>query len=154
MAKLLKGSSATLVTVLIGALVAGGVFLYFRNYTQAPPAEPLPTQSDWEIYSSEEYSFSYPNGYAITLPTQSFPALTVEKARNKRVEIFQMEDFGDRPWGFDGTETQEDIDGYVPKETLTVGGGSKQYDVWLFYSENDTRVRDETRAIFESIVVE
>jgi hypothetical protein len=69
------------------------------------------------------------------------------------MEIFQMKDFGDRPWGFSGGETEEEIDGYVPKETLTVGSGDKQYDVWLFYSENDSQTKKELNAIFDSIVI-
>ncbi len=64
-----------------------------------------------------------------------------------------MEDFGDRPWGFSGTETQEEIDGYVPKERLIVGSDGKQYDVWLYYGENDSQTKDELKAIFDSIVV-
>lgn len=137
-----------------------------RVFSQSPEVEvegvgqtaiietiPPSIQSDLETYSSEKYSFNYPNGYTITLPTQSFPALTIEKARNKRMEIFQMKDFGDRPWGFSGGETEEEIDGYVPKETLTVGSGDKQYDVWLFYSENDSQTKKELNAIFDSIVI-
>ena len=112
-----------------------------------------PTESNLKIYSTETYSFSYPIEYTITLPTQSFPALTIEKARNQRVEIFQMKDFGRRPWGFSGDESQEDIDGYVPKETLTVGSGDTQFDVWLFYSENDSQTKEELIAIFDSILI-
>ena len=146
--------SKTILIVIVTAIVVG-VGVYYVTQPQPQPPSPLPAaQPDLKTYSFEKYSFSYPNGYTITLPTQSFPALTVEMARNKRVEIFQMGDFGDRPWGFGGTETQEEIDGYVPKETLTVGSGDKQYDVWLFYSESDSQVRDEVRAIFDSIVVE
>ena len=114
---------------------------------------PPSIQSNLEAYTTEEYSFNYPIGYTITLPTQPFPALNIEKARNKRMEIFQMEDFERRPWGFTGDETQEEIDGYVPKETLTLGSGDKQYDVWLYYGENDTQTKKELDAIFESIVI-
>jgi hypothetical protein len=116
-------------------------------------SEPTATQSNFETFSSDTYSFKYPKDYTITLPTVSFPALTVEKARNKRMEIFQMKDFGDRPFGFSGGESQEDIDGYVPKESLTVGSGEKQYNVWLFYSENDSQTIEELTAIYESIVI-
>ena len=115
--------------------------------------EPPPTQSNLKTYSSETYSFSYPIDYSITLPDPSFPVLTVEKARNKRVEIFQMKDFGDRPFGFSGGETQEEIDGYVPKESLSVGIGDKQYNIWLFYSENDSQTIEELKAIVDSIVI-
>lgn len=64
-----------------------------------------------------------------------------------------MKDFGNRPWGFTGEETQEDIDGYVPKEQLTVGTGENIYDVWLFYSENDTHTQEELKSIYDSIVI-
>ena len=130
-----------------------------RVFSQSPELEvegvtiPPSIQSNLEAYTTEEYSFNYPIGYTITLPTQPFPALNIEKARNKRMEIFQMEDFGRRPWGFSGDETQEEIDGYVPKETLTLGSGDKQYDVWLYYGENDTQTKKELGAIFDSIVI-
>lgn len=132
--------------IIVIAIIVFGVGVY---YVTQPPSIP----SNLETYSSEHYSFSYPREYTVTPATPSFHALTVEKAPNKRVEIFKMEDFGDRPWGFSGKETQEDIDGYVPKETLTVGSGDNQYDVWLYYSENDTQAKNEVRAIFDSIVV-
>ena len=127
-----------LVVVIIVIVVFGGLYYYWQSWQSSRETEPKTVtqppaiQPDLETYSSEEYSFSYPNGYAVTPPTESFFALTVEKARNKRVEIFQMKDFGDRPWGFSGTETQEEIDGYVPKETLKAGSGDKQYDIWLY----------------------
>jgi hypothetical protein len=114
---------------------------------------PPSIQPDLETYSSEIYSFNYPTGYTITLPSQSFPVLIIEKARNKRVEIFQMKDFGDRPWGFSGGETQEEIDGYMPKETLIVGIGDKEYNVWLYYSENDSQTIKELNSIIDSIVI-
>ncbi len=106
-----------------------------------------------KTYSSEKYSFQYPEDYTITLPTKSFPVLAIEKAKNKRIEIFQMKDFGDRPWGFEGNESQEEIDGYVPKELLTSGTGENKYDVWLFYSKNDTATQKEEKEIFNSIVI-
>jgi hypothetical protein len=114
---------------------------------------PTSTPSNLERYASEYYSFTYPNDYTITLPDQSFPVLTVGKADNKRMEIFQMKDFGNRPWGFTGEETQEDIDGYVPKEMLTVGTGENIYDVWLFYSENDNQTIEELKSILDSIII-
>lgn len=149
-------SKIVLAVILTAIVVGGGVYWWQKSQTVADPdftTQPLTISSDLETYSSEKYSFQYPNGYSVTIPTQSFPAFTIEKARNKRVEIFQMNDFGDRPWGFEGTETQEEIDGYVPKETLTVGSSAKQYDVWLYYSENDSQTKNELKAIFDSIVV-
>jgi hypothetical protein len=159
----MKKNKSTLTLSLIAIILMASACMVF---SQSPELEvervvqtaiivtkPPSTQSGLETYSSEIFSFNYPNGYAITLPTQSFPALTIEKARNERVEIFQMKDFGNRPWGFSGSETQEDIDGYLPKETLTVGIGEKQYDVWLFYSESDSQIKEELKVIFDSIVI-
>ena len=80
----------------------------------------------------------------------SFPVLTIRKGELGRVEIFQMSDFEDRPFGFTGEETQEDIDQYLPKETLEVNG----YDVWLFYGEQDAETQQELQDIVESIKVQ
>ena len=114
---------------------------------------PTSTPSNLETYTSEEYSFTYPKEYTINLPIPGFPVLNVEKARNQRMEIFQMSDFPGRPFGFTGEETQEEIDGYLPKEKLTVGSGENQYDIWLFYSEGDQETIDELHAILESIEI-
>jgi hypothetical protein len=112
-------------------------------------------QQQLETYSSEKYSFKYPSGYSITEPDQSFPALTVKKADNKRMEIFQLKDFprNDRPLGFSGEETEEEVDGYAYKESLTVGPSDNPYNVWLFYSQDDTQTQKELKAILGSIVV-
>lgn len=99
-----------------------------------------------EIYSSDEYSLEYPSSYSVEEANESFKALTV-RGEKGRVEIFKMNDFGDRPSGFTGEETQEDIDDYVPKEQLKVA----DYDVWLFYSENDAQTKSEVQDIAESI---
>jgi hypothetical protein len=115
--------------------------------------KPTSTQPNLESYTSELYSLNYPKGYTITLPIPGFPVLTIGKAPNQRMEIFQMKDFGDRPFGFTGEETQEDIDGYVPKEKLIVGSGEKQYDIWLFYSENDDQTKEELNSIVDSMVI-
>lgn len=121
--------------------------------TAAFNQETTPTQIIFVTFSSEKYSFQIPAGYTITPPTTSFPALTLEKERNKRLEIFQMEDFGRRPIGFTGEESQEEVDGYLPKETLTVGSGDKEYDVWIYYSENDAQTQAELKAIYNSITI-
>lgn len=152
----MRSSTSKIVPIVITIVILAGGIYYWQSSKQTESnrvTDRSTTELDLETYSSEKYSFKYPQGYTVTLATQSFYALTIEKARNKRVEIFQMKDFGDRPWGFGGTETQEEIDGYVPKETLSVGTGDKQYDVWLFYSENDSQTKSEVKAIVDSIVV-
>jgi len=144
-----------LAVVVVAIIIGGGVYFWqsFGQIEQDSVVEQPSNQSNLKTYSSEKYSFVYPKKYIITLPNQSFPALTVEKAKNARVEIFQMNDFGDRPWGFEGTESQEEIDSYSPKETLTVGIDDKKYNVWLYYSDNDNQTKEELKAIFDSTVI-
>ena len=107
-------------------------------------------------YIAESYTFQYPEGYTVVPATQSFHALIVEKARNKRLEIFKMSDFGERPWGFEPEEgeiSQAEIDGYVPREMLTVKSGENAYDVWLFYGEDDEETKNDLQIIFKSIEI-
>jgi hypothetical protein len=121
--------------------------------TAANEIKPTSPQFNLEAYSNEYYTFTYPQEYTITPPKPEFPVLTISKSNNKRMEIFQMSDIGDRPFGFSGDESQEEIDGYVPKERLTVGSGENEYDVWLYYSENDSQTREELKLIYDSIVI-
>ena len=110
--------------------------------------------SDLRVYSSDSYSLRYGKDYKIIEPIAPFPALNIEKAGNKRLEVFQMTDFpGGRPWGFTGEETQEEIDSYIPREQLTVGVGDKAYDVWLFYGANDNQTKAELHTIFDSLTI-
>lgn len=110
--------------------------------------------SDLQEYSTDSYSLRYSSDYKIVEPIVPFPALNIEKAGNKRLEVFKMTDFpGGRPWGFTGEETQEEIDSYVPRERLTVGVSDKAYDVWLFYGAGDDQTKAELHAIFDSITV-
>lgn len=168
-----SNTSKIVLAVIITAIIVGGGVYYWQTSQRNEPdivTQQPKVRANLEIYASEKYSFQYPQGYFVqepsTEPGQLFPVLTVRKAANKkeadekrnvasknRLEIFQMKDFGDRPWGFEGTETQEDIDGYVPKEQLTVGTGDKKYDVWLYYSENDSMTKKELKTIFDSIVI-
>ncbi len=161
-------SKIVLAVIITAIVVGGGIYWWQNSQTTTEPditTQPPLISSNLETYSSEKYSFQYPKGYFVVADSSGI-ILTVRKATNQqeadslgrdatknRLEIFQMKDFGDRPWGFEGTETQEEIDGYVPKETLTVGSGNKQYDVWLYYSENDTQIKNELKTIFDSIII-
>ena len=100
------------------------------------------------LYPSD-ISFDYPITYSVEPGSKSFPVTTV-RGESGRIEIFKISDFEDRPFGFTGGETQEDIDQYVPKEDFQVNG----YDVWLFYSEQDTETQQELQDIVESIKVQ
>lgn len=96
-------------------------------------------------YDSDKYTFDYPRSYSIQEPTDSFAVLTVQGEQGK-VEVFQMSDFGDRPFGFSGEEDSSGTDNYVPKETLTANG----YDFWLYYGKDDLKTKEELDAIVSS----
>ena len=130
-------TSKIVFTAIIAVAIVGGAF-YLQLANQV-------------TYSSEKYSFQYPENY--TLETGDQLNILTVKGSNGKLEIFQMKDFGDRPWGFEGEETQEDVDLYAPKETLTVGTEDKKYDVWLYYSESDSTTQKELNTIFNSIVI-
>ncbi len=112
--------------------------------------------SSWKDFSSADFSLKYPTSFKIELPTLAFKA-TVVRGKTSRVEIFKLKDFGgDRPFGFEpdnGTPSQKDIDGYVPKQAVTATGTRGTYDVWLFYGQGDVAANAEAQAIYESIKV-
>jgi hypothetical protein len=135
-----------IVTAVITATITTGVIYW----TQNPTAE-NPNVESVTTYSNEQYSLDYPQGYTVIQATESFPALTIKKSDNQRLEIFKMSDFGDRPFGFEGNETEQEIDGYVPKESLTIGSDDKKFDVWLFYPTGNEDAKNELQQILESI---
>ncbi|MDQ5931481.1 MAG: hypothetical protein QG607_182 [Patescibacteria group bacterium] len=162
-------SKIVLAIIIITIIVGGGAYYWQNSQTITEPditTQSPSISSDLETYSSEKYSFQYPKGYFVVADSSGI-ILTVRKAANQqeadtlgrdatknRLEIFQMKDFGgDRPWGIENEASQEEIDGYVAKETLTVGSGDKKLDVWLYYSKNDSQTKKELKAIFDSIVV-
>jgi len=97
-----------------------------------------------QTYSSNQYTFQYPNTYLIEEPTQSFPALIVRGSKG-RIEIFK--NTGERSHNYSSSGLEEYETDYVPKEKSKIGG----YDVWLFYQKDDEQTKDEIRNIFTSI---
>jgi len=140
---------STIITAAIITAVATVGVVYIVQNTKTNDALNKNTSS----YEDANYTLQYPAGYTVTKPTESFPALTVEKTRTTRIEIFKMEDFGERPFGFEGNETQNELDEYMPKESVVVGTNNK-YDVWMFYPTGDNTAKEEIEAIVESIQVE
>jgi hypothetical protein len=107
--------------------------------------------ADWKVHQSNYFkglAFKMPAGYIVEDGTAS-KLVTIKKENGDvpRLEIFHMKDFGDRPWGVEGTETQDDLDGYVPKEQLVVQG----FDVWFYYSEKDIAAKTELHTLANSI---
>lgn len=129
---------------------------------QAAPKAPAAPEtkvidlSTWHDYVSADYSLKYPGYYTVEQPTASFKA-TVVRGNNGRVEVFKMKDFGgDRPFGMEPENTgvsQQEIDSYVPKQSVTATGTKGTYDVWLFYGKDDAAAKAEVEAIYRSIKV-
>lgn len=103
--------------------------------------------SDLQSYENELYSFSHPKDFTTQLELQN-KVLTISNGDSK-IELFKMEDFGDRPFGFSGEETQQDLDQYTPKETLAKDG----YDIWLYYPQGDIKTKEKLIQIVDSIQV-
>lgn len=112
--------------------------------------------SAWQDYSSTDYSLKYPTSFKIEPATASFKALVVRGAM-ARVEVFKMKDFGgDRPIGFEpesGTVTQQALDSYVPKVSVSVTGPKGTFDVWMYYPSNNAAAKAQAEAIYQSIKV-
>lgn len=108
------------------------------------------TSKNLQTYSSNQYSFQYPDSYLIEEPTESLNALII-RGDNGRVEIFKNTDFdGERLHGYSGSGIEEFEAKLVPKEKLKID----DYNVWLFYTENDRQTKEEVHTIFESIKTE
>lgn len=60
-----------------------------------------------------------------------------------------MEDFGDRPFGFNGEETTAEADISAPKETIAATD-KNPYDLWLFWQTDNQQAEAEIKAIAES----
>lgn len=113
----------------------------------------------WKTYESGDFVFQYPSEYKVEPEKENYKVTFVYKDKTNtapRIEIFSYKDFDERPFGFTGEETQEDIDNYVPKESRKLGAGmgiisDESYEIWLFYPKGDTETRDELRKIVDTI---
>lgn len=166
-----------LAVVITAAVVGGGIYLREQKQGVQEPATPeimeeqnsqIPEQpkededptASWKTYSASEYQFKYPANYTIEEPTESFKSLVVRGPQGK-LEIFKPSDFAERPFGFTGEETQEDIDGYVPKETreiasedITPGPAhSSAYEIWLFWPKGNSEIKEEIQQIDSSVEI-
>ncbi len=159
--------------VVITALVVGGG-MYFWQENQKASETAMPERSmeaneegmeiwkndGWLSYTGSEYEFRYPSDYTIEEPTDSFKALVIRGPEGS-LEIFDTTDFAERPFGFTGEETQEEIDAYIPKETrnlaseeLTAGPAyADAYEIWLFWTKGNSEVKDEIQEIANTIEV-
>jgi hypothetical protein len=112
---------------------------------------PVTDSLDWKMYRSNYFkglTFKMPADYAVEDGTAT-KIVTIKKQNGDvpRLEIFRMKDFGDRPWGFEGTETKDDLGQFIPKEQFIVQG----FNVWFYYSEKDLAAKEGLHAIANSI---
>lgn len=117
------------------------------------------TELKLTTYSSEKYSFKYPEEYKVTEDGKGDTyILTVSGSGNSKLEIFKANEYlVDRTViGFSGEETPEEAEAYIKqvqasraKEYLKVDN----YNVLLYYSENDSVTKKELMRIFDSIVI-
>lgn len=120
--------------------------------TNEPSVSSAADQIKQEVYASKYFpglSFSLPTGYQVEDGTSS-KWVAVKKGEVARLEIFRMQDFGDRAFGFEGESvTQKEIDVYMPKEQLKKAG----FDVWVYYEKGDVKTQAELAQIVDSIAV-
>ena len=135
--------------------------------TSPPRAEKPPSKeasNRWLIYEDKSIRFTYPPDYKILKKGEDgLPAIRIyknEPSTIPRLEIFKLSDFGgDRPFGFTGEETQEDIDNYVPKQKRAFhsrfesDSPENTFHVWLYHSEYDFETRDFLNRIADTIVL-
>lgn len=152
--------------IIITVILASGATYFATNWPQDQTqthktteiinkkTEVSSTQIGWKEYSNQVLIFNYPPSYSITEPRPgALNAITVAKNNTARLEIFQLDNFpdGDRPWGIESEVTQEDIDGYVPKEFLKINIDNEMYDVWLYYSAADMATKTELHGMADSL---
>jgi len=109
---------------------------------------------DWLTYETDTFTFQYPPDYQVDSKDEGFlRATTVYKDDSSlsRLELFYHEDFGgDRPFGFTGEETDDDI---FLRETHSIGDGPEidRLDVWFSYAETDPETKELFHEIFSTI---
>lgn len=149
----------TIISTLVIAILGVYYWQFLQQQESVKVAQPPVLQSSLKNYSSEKYSFMYPKEYKISEEGKGNTyILTTLKNDKSKLEIFIASEYPvDRAAiGFSGEETTEEAEAYIKevtarsaKEYLKVGN----YDVWLYYSENNDTSKKELKAIFESIVV-
>ncbi|MEK7159499.1 MAG: hypothetical protein AAB766_03320 [Patescibacteria group bacterium] len=154
-----SGKSRIILAVIIAvALIAGGY--YFWQFAQQRDNDPL-TEDEIDLitYSSLKYSFKYPKEYNVSEDGKGKTyILTLTKNDKTKLEIFNATEYpGDRAaFGFEEELTPEEAAAYLkqvqeirPKEYLKVGN----FDVWLYYDQNDSVTKKELKSIFDSIQI-
>lgn len=194
-------SKSLLIILITAIVVGGGVYfwqnydLVSKDDVKEMISEELATEKAPKIPDAKEVnlktfdsdtlltkvSFQYPETFT-AWPTgdpirakagRGVYTITVEKEGVGRIEIFRFKDFPghDRPWGFTGEETQEDIDGYLPKEDFLITSENEllpttnfeeiekkdpenTHFVWLFYGLNDLSAKNELHNIINTLKIE
>lgn len=167
----MKHSTSKIILILVGAVVVflTGAYSYYLFQEPEPKAEMKKCVTPEPIlkkYSSEKYSFQYPQypkEYSVSETGEGRThILTVSKNETTKLEIFKADEYpGDRAaFGFTGHENPDEAQEYAqgvqarnPREYLTVGEGENKFDVWLYYRKGDEESKKELKEIFETIKV-
>ena len=139
-----------IIAILSLIILVGGGFYLWPNQTV-------------ETFEGENYTFTYPQEYSVSeTGEEEYYILTVSKNEEAKIEIYKAKEYPvDRTvFGFTGEETAEEVEAFLealkarsPKEYLTVSNDLDEYDVWLYYNEEDAKTQDELKTIFNSIEV-
>jgi hypothetical protein len=109
---------------------------------------------NWKTYETDEYTFQYPPEYQVKPKTEGVSRATIiykDDIDESRIEIFKLKDFGgDRPFGFTGEETDDDI---FLRETKSIGNlpEIEKVQVYLIYAESDTVTKNTFQKILKTI---
>lgn len=129
-------------TLVIGVLLLAGCTPAEESASdKLISAEQIKAQDKLKFFNANlglDVSFEYPENYSVESIYEPFRKITIQKGQVGKIEIFRYEDVpgGDRPFGFTGEETQEEIDQYVPKEEFIL---NRKEEFWRWVLDKDVR---------------
>lgn len=104
-----------------------------------------------ETYSSDEFTIKYPEDYSVSESTNKDRLIVIEGDDKKgRIEIYNINNFEtERIHGYSSSGLEEFESKLVPKEKIT----KENYEIWLFYSENDEETKSELQDISDTLKI-
>lgn len=78
--------------------------------------------------------------------------MTVRKENDiDRIEVWDLSELEDRPYGIETESSQNEIDNYVPKNYKDISVGNKKFGVNYLFNTGDTAAKIQLDEIVESI---
>jgi uncharacterized membrane protein len=104
-----------------------------------------------ETYSSDEFKVKYPEDYSVSDSTNKDRLVIIEGDDNKgMVKIYNTNELDtELIHGYSSSGLEEFESKLVPKEKIT----KENYEIWLFYTENDDETKSELQDIADSITI-